>query len=169
MHTVADNESDPTSNHNACSFTFKNFIGCEIQKVSDALATVEQMALGVGNNGDISPFDIVFIDADKTRLLEYTEACLANDRILKKGGYMIVDNTLYKGIVLEHTGVSTSPAQEDNASTSKAMDSGTLKRSRRAYQLAGKLHKFNKAIAKDNRCEVMILPIRDGLSLIRKK
>jgi caffeoyl-CoA O-methyltransferase len=133
------------------------------------LATIEQMALGAGDNADIAPFDIVFIDADKTRLLEYTETCLANDRILKKGGYMIVDNTLYKGIVLEHTGVSKSPTQENNASTSKAVDLGTLKRSRRAYQLAGKLHKFNKAIAKDNRCEVLILPFRDGLSLIRKK
>jgi caffeoyl-CoA O-methyltransferase len=133
------------------------------------LATIEQMALGAGDNSDIAPFDLVFIDADKTRLLEYTEACLASDRILKPGGYMIVDNTLYKGIVLEHTGVSKSITKEDTVATTNAMDSGTLKRSRRSYQLAGKLHKFNKVIAKDERCEVVILPIRDGLSLIRKK
>lgn len=166
---IADIVHNLKNPHSTFTFAFKNIIGCEIQRVSDALATIEQMALGEGFNADIAPFDIVFIDADKTRLLEYTEACLANDRILKKGGFMIVDNTLYKGIVLEHTGVSRSPVEEDNDPISSTMDSGKLKRSRRAYQLAGKMHKFNKEIAGDNRCEVMILPIRDGLSLIRKK
>ena len=160
---------DPKNHHHTFSFAFNKVIGCEIQKVSDALATVEQMALGGGDNADVAPFDIVFIDADKTRLLEYTEACLANDWILKKGGLMIVDNTLYKGIVLEHTGVSMSLLREDIDVISSTVDSGKLKRSRRAYQLAGKMHKFNKEIAKDTRCEVIILPLRDGLSLIRKK
>ena len=142
-------------------------IGCELLRTSDALATVEQMALGAGANADVAPFDIVFIDADKTRLLEYTETCLSSDRILKKGGLMIVDNTLWKGIVLEHARVGLS--QSEISAREERLDEGQLKRSRRAFQLAGKMHRFNKGIAKDGRCEVVILPIRDGLSVIRKK
>lgn len=159
---IANGESDHIKKR---CFACSSFVGCEIQKTSDALATIEQMALGVGENSDFAPFDIVFIDADKTRLLEYADACLTSDRILRKGGLMIVDNTLYKGVVLEHTG-GISPvsfAEEAN------MDQSQLKRSRRAYKLAGKMHAFNKGIANDNRCEVLILPIRDGLSMIRKK
>ena len=40
-------------------------------------------------------FDLVFVDADKTRLLEYVEACVINDSVLKKGGLIVVDNTLW--------------------------------------------------------------------------
>ena len=157
---ITDSESDQIKKR---CFTCSSVVGCEIQKTSDALATIEQMALGVGENSDFAPFDIVFIDADKTRLLEYADACLTSDRILRKGGLMIVDNTLYKGVVLEHTGGIALVAEEAN------MDQSQLKRSRRAYKLAGKMHAFNKGITNDIRCEVLILPIRDGLSLIRKK
>ena len=35
---------------------------------------------------EIAPFDMVFVDADKTRLIEYVEACLSSDRLLNRGG-----------------------------------------------------------------------------------
>lgn len=43
------------------------------------------------------------------------------------------------------------------------------RKNRRARKLATIMHRFNEAIANDDRVEVLVLPIRDGLSVIRKK
>jgi len=151
------------------TFNYKNISTCELLRVSDALATIEEMAY-YNSNTTTAPFDIVFVDADKTRLLDYVEACVKNDRILKKGGLIIVDNTLWKGIVLEasHNGftatAATTAVEED-----QSMDAKDAKRSRRARKLAGIMHDFNQAIVKDTRVEVLLLPLRDGLSAIRKR
>jgi len=89
------------------------------------------------------------------------EACLSSDHLLKKGGLIVVDNVLWKGLVLE-------------ASSGKFLPDSTqagefeIKKNRRARKLATQMHKFNAAIVNDDRAEVMILPIRDGLSIIRK-
>jgi predicted O-methyltransferase YrrM len=119
------------------------------------------MASGIENTS-IKPFDIVFIDADKTRFLQYVEACLHTDIVLKKGGIMIVDNVLWKGLVLNCGVESDSPEGGDS-------NKAELKKSRRARKLAGTVHAFNEAIIQDDRVEVLMLPIRDGLSIIRKK
>jgi predicted sulfurtransferase/predicted O-methyltransferase YrrM len=146
--------------------SYENSVGVELMKVNDALATVEEMARG---DGDVrtTPFDIVFVDADKTRLLEYVEACVTSDKLLKKGGLIVVDNVLWKGLVLGSSGGGMSQADIDKEEN--GLDDKALKKSRRARKLAGLMHKFNSAVVKDDRLEVVLLPMRDGLSIIRKK
>jgi len=131
-------------------------------QVTDALATVEEMAQGKGELQP-APFDMVFVDADKTRLVEYVEALVSTDRLLKKGGLIVVDNVLWKGLVLE-AGMNVSRQYEQEI---KSDDE--IRKTRRARQLANKMHRFNSEIVKDNRVEVLILPMRDGLSVIRKR
>lgn len=85
-------------------------------------------------------FDLIFIDADKRQYTDYYQAALPK---LKKGAFMIVDNTLWDGKVLQ--GVHHNDKQ-------------TIE-----------ILRFNDFLAKDNRTEKVIIPMRDGLTLIRKK
>jgi len=85
-------------------------------------------------------FDLVFIDADKREYLDYYEAVLPK---LRCGGYILADNTLWDGKVLK--------AVEPN-------DKQTIE-----------IMRFNDFVATDPRVEKVILPLRDGLTLIRKK
>ncbi len=85
-------------------------------------------------------FDLAFVDGDKRRYIDYYEMVLAH---LAAGGYLIADNTLWDGHVLEQ------PLSND-------------------YQTIG-IQAFNNYVAKDSRVEKVILPMRDGLTLIRKK
>jgi len=85
-------------------------------------------------------FDLVFIDADKREYLQYYHLLI--DR-LDSGAYILADNTLWSGKVLEK------PAADDE-------------------QTQGILE-FNAAIKNDHRVEKVILPLRDGMTLIRKK
>jgi len=142
---------------------------CDLLRVTDALATVEAIATGdfstIGSDHrGMAPFDLVFVDADKTRLLEYVEACLSSDRLLNRGGLVVVDNVLWKGLVLEaSTGEFVSVSDKDDS------EKAELRKNRRARKLATAMHRFNSVIAKDSRVEVLVLPMRDGLSVIRKK
>ena len=79
------------------------------------------------------------MDADKRRYADYYEACLP---ILRPGGYIIADNTLWDGHVVE--------ADHFND-----------------RQTAG-IRLFNDLVAADTRVEKVIVPLRDGLTLIRK-
>jgi len=136
---------------------------CDLLRVTDALASVEAIATGDFEQA-IEPFDLVFVDADKTRLLEYVEACLTSDRLLNRGGLIVVDNVLWKGLVLEaSTGEFVSVLDQDDAGKAE------LRKNKRARKLATTMHRFNSAIARDDRVEVILLPMRDGLSVIRKK
>jgi predicted O-methyltransferase YrrM len=85
-------------------------------------------------------FDLVFIDADKREYAEYYNATFP---LIKPGGYIIADNTLWNGKVLEK------PANDD------AQTRGIIR--------------FNQLIKSDPRVEKVILPLRDGMSIIRKK
>jgi len=85
-------------------------------------------------------FDLIFIDADKKQYIEYFEAAFLK---VRTGGFIFVDNTLWSGKVLK-----------DIASND-------------AQSLA--VSKFNDYIANDSRIEKIILPIRDGLTIIYKK
>ena len=86
-------------------------------------------------------FDLAFIDGDKRRYIDYYEMVLAR---LSDGGYIIADNTLWDGHVLEEQ-----PHRTD-------------------LQTIG-IKAFNDLVAADNRVEKVILPLRDGLTIIRKK
>ncbi|MEO8884466.1 MAG: O-methyltransferase [Mucilaginibacter sp.] len=84
-------------------------------------------------------FDIVFIDADKKNNFLYFQ--LIFDKV-RSGGLIIIDNVLWKGKVYN--------SAENDADTES-------------------IRKLNEQIAVDNRVEKLILPVRDGLLLIRKK
>jgi len=147
---------------NLISISVDGIVRCDLLRVTDALATVEAMAMG-DDDHLTAPFDLIFVDADKTRLLEYVEAALSSDKLLSRGGLIVVDNVLWKGLVLEaSTGDFTSASDT-------VVDKSEVRKNRRARKLATTMHLFNSAMAKDGRVDVLVLPMRDGLSLIRKK
>lgn len=86
-------------------------------------------------------FDMAFIDGDKRRYSDYYEMVLAK---MNAGGYILADNTLWDGHVLE-TETSSSDMQTIG------------------------IKEFNDKVAADSRVEKVIFPLRDGLTLIRKK
>ncbi|KAL7548790.1 hypothetical protein ACHAWF_012049 [Thalassiosira exigua] len=143
----------------AARFAYDDVAGCELRRANDALAAVEEMA---SEGAAHAPFDIAFVDADKTRLMEYMEALIGNDRVLKRGGLVVVDNVLWKGLVLD-------AAAGYDSSDEMEVDRESLRRSRRARKLANIMHNFNSAIVKDSRVDVLLMNLRDGLSLIRKR
>lgn len=83
-------------------------------------------------------FDLVFIDGNKREYIKYYEMALAN---MNEGGWILADNTLWDGHVID-------PAYKD------AQTNG--------------LRAFNEYVRNDERVEEVILPIRDGLTIIRK-
>ena len=85
-------------------------------------------------------FDMVFLDGDKRTYIEAYEMAL---KVLRPGGFILADNTLWDGHVLEK------PRPSDR-------------------QTIG-IEAFNDHVAADGRVEKVILPLRDGLTLIRKK
>ena len=115
------------------------------------------------NNPEELAFDIVFVDADKTRLMEYVDALASSDRVLKKGGLIIVDNVLWKGLVIDAASNGYDFGDESS------QDKETIKKNRRARKLANKMHRFNSAVVKDERVDVLMMNLRDGLSMIRKR
>lgn len=99
----------------------------------------------IGNALDIIPtinneFDIVFIDADKENYATYYD--LVFDKV-RKGGYIIADNVLWSGKVL--------------------LDNAKLDKDTKA------IIAYNDKIQNDNRVENILLPVRDGLMICRKK
>ena len=84
-------------------------------------------------------FDMAFIDGDKRTYLETYEALLP---LVRRGGFILADNTLWDGHVT------------DDAYLNDAQTKG--------------IRRFNDFIAQDERIEKVILPLRDGLTLMRK-
>lgn len=87
------------------------------------------------------PFDVVFIDADKENYSSYYD--LVIDK-MPSGGLLIADNVLWSGKVTDAAALT-----KDN--TTKLLDA------------------FNKKVSSDDRMEVVLVPIRDGLLLARRK
>ena len=99
--------------------------------IGDALELVPQLGL---------TFDLVFMDADKRKYLEYYEMALS---CLSDGGYIIAHNTVWDGHVLEEH-----PHNSDLQTI--------------------RIKEFNDFVARDPRVEKVILPLRDGLTIMRK-
>lgn len=96
----------------------------------------------IGNALEIIPtldieFDLVFIDADKINYSNYFDLVLPK---LKKGGFILADNVLWSGKVLE----------ENSDKDTEAIKS------------------FNDKVTSDERVENVLVPIRDGVMLVRK-
>ena len=98
----------------------------------------------IGNALEIVPtlgekFDLVFMDGNKREYIKYYELAM---EYLNDGGWILADNTLWDGHVID-------PTRQD------AQTNG--------------VRAFNDLICNDERVEVLILPLRDGLTIIRKK
>ncbi|MBO3099526.1 O-methyltransferase [Gelidibacter pelagius] len=105
----------------------------------------DQIHQHLGNALDIIPrfktnFDIVFIDADKENYSNYFHLIIDK---LNPGGIILSDNVLWSGKVLE-------PLRKDDISTEAIVA-------------------YNKLLKDDDRVETVLLPIRDGLTISRKK
>ncbi len=106
----------------------------------------EQVELHIGSTRDVLPtlpaeelFDLVFIDADKREYVHDYELLLP---LVRSGGIILADNTLWDGHIID-------PAYD--------MDKQTVA-----------LRAFNDYIRCDNRVSCLILPVRDGLTIITK-
>lgn len=117
-----------------------------IRQRFDASPHGKKITLHIGNATDIiptisaEPWDMVFIDANKRTYVEYYNIILP---LLRPGGYILADNTLWDGKVAD-------PQHNHDAQTRGIIE-------------------FNDLVARDNRVERVILPMRDGLTIIRKK
>jgi len=111
-----------------------------------ALAGVaDRVTLHTGRAQDVIPemkftFDLVFIDGDKREYCEYYDLVFEK---VRKGGFIIADNVLWGGKI------EGTEALKDPQTKGVVM--------------------FNEMIRKDPRIEKIVLPLRDGLMLIRKK
>jgi len=85
------------------------------------------------------PFDLAFIDADKTGYAGYVEEILPR---LRGGGVILVDNVLWGGSVVD-------PARQDADTRA--------------------IRAFNDAVLRDPRVDPVMLPLSDGLTLLRKR
>ena len=99
----------------------------------------------IGDANKLAPqlgieFDMAFIDGDKRTYVETYETVFP---LLRKGGFLLADNTLWDGHVVDETYSSD-------------------------HQTRG-ISLFNEHVAADTRAEQVILPLRDGLTIIRKK
>ncbi len=100
----------------------------------------------IGSALDIAPalgmtFDLIFIDGDKREYPAYYR--MAMDSLTHRGSYLLADNILWYGKVIQET-----PAND---------------------RFSQAIKEFNRLVKEDPRVENVILPIRDGLNLIRVK
>ncbi len=117
----------------------------ELTELFDTAPGGDRITLHIGDAEALIPaidrvWDLVYIDANKRRYIEYIDLVLPR---LRKGGFIIADNTLWDGKVVDTVSIH---------------DAQTIS-----------LDRFNSYIAERPDLEVAILPVRDGLTLIRKK
>jgi len=90
------------------------------------------------SDGNAGSFDMTFIDADKENYQGYFDRCL---ELLRDGGLILIDNVLWDGAILD---------VEDNKSSTVA------------------IRAFNERVKNDDRVEIVMTPVGDGLTLARK-
>ncbi|MGI0107907.1 O-methyltransferase [Salinimicrobium sp. WS361] len=105
----------------------------------------EQIVQHLGDATHIIPalkenFDLVFIDADKPNYPDYFQQIMEK---LRPGGVILSDNVLWSGKVVE-------PVKKDDESTQALLE-------------------YNRLLAEDDRLETVMLPVRDGLTISRKR
>lgn len=133
-----------------------HLVACEIDRGASEIARSAFARAGLADRVDIrvgpagltldhlghehATFDLVFIDADKAGYQDYLDAVL-DLGLLAEGGLVVVDNTLMQGLPW------TAPGSTPNAAAIEA---------------------FNELLAADPRVEQVLLPVRDGITLIRR-
>ena len=105
-------------------------------RIAPALETLDALLASDHEHG---AYDLIFIDADKLNYQPYFERSL---QLVRSGGLIMVDNTLWGGTVIDES-------IQDKATQA--------------------IRAFNDALAQDNRVEVSLVPIGDGLTLARKR
>ncbi len=128
LHTLELNEEDATRSQNY--FTKSSQNDQIILHRGDALKIIPELN---------ETWDLVFIDADKVNYINYYELTLPR---LRKGGFILADNVLFHGEVLE-----------EKISGKNALA----------------IHAFNKHVSADEKVEQVMLTVRDGLMCIVKK
>lgn len=103
------------------------------------LGPAAETLTGLIEQGDAGRFDLAFIDADKGGYSSYFESCLT---LLRPGGLILVDNTLWDGKVVD-------PDDPDP-------DTAAIRR-------------FNRQLHEDERIDLSLVPIADGVTLARKR
>jgi caffeoyl-CoA O-methyltransferase len=127
-------------------------ITCDVNEETTAIARRYAEEAGVADRIDYrvgpgleaieeldGPFDLVFIDADKPNYVNYYEAVLPK---LADDGLVIADNVLWSGRVVDES--------DDDEGTNA-------------------IRSFNAHVARDSRVECVMLTVRDGMTLIRKR
>ena len=115
------------------------------RKWIEGSAVSDRICFTIGDANVLAPqlgilFDMAFVDGDKRHYVETYEMVLS---VLRPGGFIIADNTLWDGHVID-------PTYDHDQQTMG-------------------IKAFNDHVAADQRVEKVILPMRDGLTLIRKK
>lgn len=100
-------------------------------RIAPALETLDSLI----GDGQAGRYDIAFIDADKTHYQDYYERCLV---LLRRGGLILFDNTLWSGAVADPT------VQDDDTNA---------------------LRSLNESLRLDERITLSLLPVGDGLTL----
>lgn len=111
----------------------------QADKIELRLAPAIETLDGLLNDGQAGEFDFAFIDADKESYLNYYERCL---QLLRPGGLIVVDNVLWDGSV----------AEPENQKPDTCA-----------------IREFNLFVKHDTRIDISMIPVGDGLSLIRKR
>jgi len=127
-------------------------ITCDVNEETTAIAARYAEEAGVSDRIDYrlgpgletiaeldGPFDLVFIDADKVNYVNYYEATLP---LLADTGLMVVDNTLWSGAVAD-------PSNEDESTNA--------------------IRALNDRVLEDERVENVLLTVRDGMNLVRRR
>ncbi len=108
-------------------------------KIQLKIAPAEETLQALLDDNQSETFDFCFIDANKTGYTQYYELCL---KLLRPNGLILVDNAFMNGEVIQ--------SNPDNKS-------------------AIAVHKLNEHLLNDDRIDLSLLPMGDGLSMIRKK
>lgn len=130
-----------------------SLVACERDPVATAIAQRYWQAAGVASKIDLrlapaletlatlstNSFDFAFIDADKRNTKAYYEHCVG---LVRPGGLIAIDNTLWSGRVLEE-------ASDDRRTLA--------------------IQAFNRHVHADDRVDMLLLPVADGLTLVRRR
>ena len=109
------------------------------QKIDLRLAPALETLDALLASGEAGRFDLAFIDADNTTYQAYYERCLS---LLRPGGLIVVDNTLWNGDVIN---------DEDHSEDTEA------------------IREFNRMLLGDERISLSLVPIGDGVTLARRR
>jgi len=144
--------------------------------IGDARESIKKLAEGLEE-----PYDLIFVDADKTSYVTYLELVLefskagSGTRLLRKGGVILADNVLTRG----EFEMSLGRLKEDETQSETLILIGLVAESSTAnpnYRMAetkeGKerlevLDQFNKEMAMSERIDVFLMPLFDGLGMGR--